>query len=414
MATDMELSQISQMLNWLDAERKKDKAMMATLDERIQGMTGLVEQQARRIQDLDTVLMAMRAQLAKVTQVDRVLEEFKTDIQSIIDRRDEERKKSEREAARLRAIEIQDLNRAISEVKKELPRVAKVEAEIPTRRAEEKRLGDTLKQVALQVDVAVKQLEERTRGIPYLEEGRRQDNKRILQLEGDRVELSKRVDAVSARQSVLEDALSKIPPKFDLLYERLNAQDKSIEEIRVAEFHHQQAMKAWDEEITKFRAQMADYGDVLARLREQAQINHKAAADLAAFQETLRQRVSEIAEVERLFEERVKRMLEQEQAEHEKRWQKFSMRAEERWQDHTRSHEELLGRIEEVEIAQQPVTGEIDQIRKKHEELVQRLVDFGMDLAETRRSTLPNVSVPPATSPEDGRGIPDYKPLKRQ
>jgi hypothetical protein len=37
-----------------------------------------------------------------------------------------------------------------------------------------------------------------------------------------------------------------------------------------------------------------------------------------------------------------------------------------------------------------------------------------MGLAETRRSTLPNVSVPPATSPEDGRGIPDYKPLKRQ
>jgi chromosome segregation ATPase len=414
MATEMELSQVSQMLSWLDAERKKDRAMMATLDERIQGVTGLVEQQARRIQELDTVLTAMRAQLATMTQVDRVLEEFKTDIQSIIERRDAERKKSEREAARLRAIEIQDLSRAIGEIKKELPRITKVEDEVPTRRAEEKRLGDTLKQVALQVDVAMKQLEERTRGIPYLEEGRRQDNKRILQLEGDRVESSKRVDAVAARQSVLEDALSKLPPKFDPLYERLNAQDKSIEEIRVAEFRHQQAMKAWDEEIVKFRAQMTDYGDVLARLREQAQINQKAAADLAAFQETLRQRVSEISEVERLFEERVKRTLEEEQAEHEKRWQKYSMRAEERWQDHARPHEELLDRIEEVEIAQQPVTGEIDQIRKQHEELVQHLVDFGMGLAETRRSTLPNVSVPPATSPEDGRGIPDYKPLKRQ
>ena len=413
MAMDMELTQVTQLLAWLEAERKKDKAMLATLEERIQGLVGETQQQARRIQELDTTLAATRAMLAKLTQVDRILDEYKAEIHALLERREEERKKGEREAARLRVIEIEELNRTIAEVKKELPRIGKVEDEMPTRRAEEKRLGDLTKQTTLQVDMALKQLEERTRGIPYLEEGRRQDNKRIVQLEGDTLGTSKRIEGMAAKLQLLEDGLSKIPTRIDPVYDRFAGQDKIIEEIRVLEFRRQQQMKAWEEELVRFRSQMTDYGDVLTRLREQAQINQKAATELTAFQETLRQRAAEIAEVERLFEDRVKRMLEEWQTEHEKRWQKFTTRMDERWQDHTRAHAEIAHRIEQLEAAQPPYKDAIEALRKKHEDLIHHLVEFGTSLAETRRSSLPNVSVPPASMPEDGRGIPDHKPRKR-
>lgn len=414
MATEMEMTQLAQIVSWLDAERKKDKLMLATLDERIQGLEGLVEQQTRRAQDLDATLTVMRATLAKLTQIDRVLEEFKADVRAMVDRREEEHKKSEREAARLRAIEIQDLNRTIGDIKKEIPRIAKVEEEMGTRRAEEKRLGDSFKQIALQVETATKQLEERTRGIPYLEEGRRQDNKRILQLEGDSIDQGKRIDHVTAKLSLLEDGLNKVAPKFDPLYARLSAQDKAIEEIRVNQFRQQQQMKAWEEELTKFRAQMSDYADIVARLREQSQVNQKALAELTAFQEALRQRTAEIGEVERLFEERIKRAMEHDQAEHEKRWQKHTTRMDERWQDHTRTHAQMDERVGQIDAAHEPLADEIDEVRKQQAALVQHLVELGMTLAETRRSSLPNVSVPPATSPEDGRGIPDSRPRKRK
>ena len=414
MATEMELTQITQMVTWLDAERKKDKAMLATLDERIQGLTDRVEGQARRSQDLEAALNATRTTLAKLTQVDRVLEEFKRDVQALIDRRDDERKKAEREAARLRALEIEDLNRAVAEIKKELPRVAKLEEEMTARRAEEKRLGDAFKHSALQVELATKQVEERTRGIPYLEEGRKQDNKRIVQLEGDSVDLHKRAETLSSKLSLLEDGLSKVPSKIDPLLERLSAQDKAVEEIRVGLFRQQQQMKAWEEELVKFRAQMSDYVDIVARLREQAQVNQKAMAELTAFQESLRQRAAEISEVERLFEERIKRILEQDQAEEEKRWQKYTTQIDERWHDHQRPHADIDNRLAHLEKDVPALAEAHDGLRGKHEDLVHRLVDFGTSLAESRRSTLPNVSVPPATSPEDGRGIPDPARSKRR
>lgn len=413
MAMEMELTQVSQLLTWLEAERKKDKAMLATLEERVQGLLGEVEQQTRRIQELDTTLAATKATLARLNQIDRILDEYKAETRALLDRRDEDRRKGEREATRLRAVEVEELNRAIAEVKKELPRIGRVEEEMGTRRAEEKRLGDQAKQTMLQVETAMKQLEERTRGIPYLEEGRRQDNKRIGQLEGETVEHSKRIEGNAAKLHFLEDALGKIPPKFDPLQQRLDAQDKTIEEVRVMEFRRQQQMKTWEEEVAKFRAQMTEYGDIVARLREQSQVNQKASAELAAFQETLRQRAAEIAEVERLFESRIKRTLEEAQAEDEKRWQKYVTRIDERWHDHDRLNAEQVGRVDKLETARDSIMVAVDELRKQHNELVHHLVEFGTSLAETRKSTLPNVSVPPATSPEDGRGIPETKPRKR-
>lgn len=414
MATEMELTQVSQMLAWLEVERKKDKAALATLEERLQGLLNESQQQARRIQELDATLASTKTLLARFTQVDRVLDEYKAEAKAVLDRRDEERKKAEREAARLRAVEIEEMNRAIAEIKKELPRLNRLDEEMSARRAEEKRLGDMARQVTLQVDSAMKQVEERTRGIPYLEEGRRQDTKRIAQLEADSLEHGKRLESLTARLQLLEEALGKTALKFDPVYERLGTQDKTIEEIRVLEFRRQQQMKAWEEELVKFRAQMTDYGDTMNRLREQAQTNQKAAADLAAFQETLRQRAAEIAEVERLFEERIKRLLEQSQAEDEKRWQRFTLRSDERWQDHDRQNDQHLRRTEALEAHNNPMQAAIDDLRRKHEELIHHLVEFGTSLAESRKSTLPNVSVPPASSPEDGRGIPDSNRRKRR
>jgi chromosome segregation ATPase len=413
MATELELTQVSQLLTWLETERKKDKAMLATLEERLQGLLTESQQQAKRLQELDSTLAATRTVVSKMTQIDRILDEYKIELNALLDRRDDDRKKSEREAARLRAVEVEELNRAVAEIKKELSRVNRVEEEMGTRRAEEKRLSDQAKQTTLQVDLATKQLEERTRGIPYLEEGRRQDNKRIAQLEADGIEHSKRIESLTAKQHLLEDALSKFPTKVDTVNERVSTQDKTIEEIRVMEFRRQQQMKSWEEELARFRAQMTDYGDMMSRLREQAQVNQKATADLAAFQETLRQRAAEIAEVERLFETRVKRTLEEDRAEDEKRWQKHLTRIDERWHDHDRLNAEQLNRIDKLETARDTTFDAIDELRKKLDDLIHRLVDFGTGLAETRKSTLPNVSVPPATSPEDGRGIPEHRPRKR-
>ena len=142
-----DLTQVTQMLNWLESERRKDKAALATLEQKANGLANELVEQSRRVQELQTALTATQIALSKLPQFERVLEQFKTDLIGEMDRRDDSQQKSVREADRLRKVEVESIGRAITEIRKELPRIKPLEDELPMRRAEERRLGEVLARV---------------------------------------------------------------------------------------------------------------------------------------------------------------------------------------------------------------------------------------------------------------------------
>ena len=403
---DLTLGQLAQQIKWMEDERRKDKAQVSTLQERLAGQAREIEELARRLQDTDADLKAAHGTLARMMNTDRVLEEFKADIVGMINRLDDERKKYERESERLRVLSVESLQRQITEVKVEIPRIGKVEEELPNRRAEEKRLGDLVQRLHPQIDAAVQLAEERTRGLPYLEEGRRQDVKRLLAVEQESVNGLKKIDLLTGRLQVLEDALGKISPRFEPLTIRLGEHDKQFDDLRAADFRLQQQAKSFEPMINQLREQVSDYTAILYKLREQALVNQRAEAQLNSFQETLRMRVAELSEVERLFEDRVKKQFEDFVAEFEKRWSKVDPRIEERWHEHDRIHHDQDERLEQVEAAPVPILEQVAALRAEQEKFVNAFVEAVTGLVRTEKSSLPNYPVSPAQMPEDGVGLP--------
>ena len=335
---ELETTQMTQLLKWLEEERRKDKTQIATLQERLAGQANEIAEQTRRLQDLDNSLKTLQIALSKAQQTDRVLEEFKADILALLDRREDDRKKGEREAERLRMLEAESLQRQLTEHKKELLRIGKLEGEMASRRAEEKRLGELIQRMQPQLDGVTQQIEERTRGVPYLEEGRRQDSRRLAAVEQEIVNQLKKIDALFGKLQVLEDNLSKTWSRFDPILAHLVVHDTALEDLRVGDFHVQQQVATFEADMAKFRSQIIDYNDIAAKLREQSQINIRAEAQLKELEELLRQRAAELAETERLLEERVKRQLDEHQAEAEKRWSKQLSKWDEHWHEHSRTH----------------------------------------------------------------------------
>jgi chromosome segregation ATPase len=403
---DLTLGQLEQQIKWMEDERRKDKAQVATLQERLTGQTREIGEMARRLQETDSALKATNATLARTLNTDRVLEEFKADIVAMIDRLDDERKKYEREADRIRILSIEPLQRQISEVKIEIPRIGKIEEELPNRRAEEKRLGELVQRLQPQIDAAVQLAEERTRGVPYLEEGRRQDVKRLLAVEQESVNQLKKIDLLAGRLPVLEDALGRIPPRFEPLLIRLSEHDKQLDELRAGDFRLQQQMKPFEPMISQLRDQVTDYTNVLYKLREQAMVNQRAEAELNSFQETLRMRVAELSEVERLFEDRVKKLFDDFLGEFEKRWSKVDPRIEEHWHEHERAHHAQDERLVRIEAAPRPILEQVAALRAEQEKFVKAFVEAVTGLVGSNKSSLPSYPVPPAQSPEDGMGLP--------
>jgi hypothetical protein len=113
-----------------------------------------------------------------------------------------------------------------------------------------------------------------------------------------------------------------------------------------------------------------------------------------------------MGEVERLFEDRVKRQFEEFLGEFEKRWAKVPIGLEERWHEHDRLHVEIGQRLEHIEDFPAPLAEKIAELRAEHEKMVQAFVTAVTTLIDTRQSTLPQVSVPPAHMPDDGVGLP--------
>jgi chromosome segregation ATPase len=402
---DLSLGQLAQQIKWMEDERRKDKAQIATLQEQLVGQAREITETARRLQELDSALKATQATLARLLNTDRVLEEFKADVVAMINRLDDDRKKSERETERIRNITSETLQRQINEIKIEIPRIGKIEDELPNRRAEEKRLAELVVRLQPQIDASVQLVEERTRGVPYLEEGRRQDLKRLLVVEQESTVHLKKLDVIAGKLQVLEDALGKIPPRFEPLAARLSDHDKQLDDLRSGDFRLQQQVKSFDSMLNQLRDQVIDYTSVLNKLREQALINQRAEAELNSFQETLRMRVAELSEVERLFEERVKKQTEDFLAEFEKRWGKLEPRIDEHWHEHERVHRAEEERVERLEGAPAPLQEQITLLRAEQDKFRQSFIDAVTSLVETK-SSLPQYPVPPAQSPDDGIGLP--------
>ncbi len=403
---DLELHQLAQQLKWMEDERRKDRAQIATLQEKIAGQTQVLDEVSRRLKDLDSLYKTAQATIARLQQPDKILEEFKTDLVAMITRQEEEYRKAQREGERLRILAVESLQRQITEAKLELPRIGKIEDELPNRRAEEKRLAEQLQRLLPQIDAVVQLTEERTRGVPYLEEGRRQDVKRLLAVEQESIAHLKKIDALAGRQQIVEEALSRIPPRFEPLSLRLAEHDKQLDDLRSGDFRLQQQVKAFETALTQVRDQVVDYTSVLNKLREQALVNQRAETEINNFQESLRLRVAELGEVERLFEERVKRQFEEFLAEFEKRWGKLEPRIEARWHEHEREHNAVDERLETVEAFPEPLNAKLEILRDEHEQMVQSFVNAATSLIDHNKSTLPNYPVPPAQMPEDGVGLP--------
>ncbi len=402
---DLNVGQLAQQIKWMEDERRKDKAQIATLQEQMAGQAREIAEAARRLQEMDNALKATQATVARLLNTDRVLDEFKADVVAMINRLDDDRKKSERETERIRNLTSETLQRQINEIKVEIPRIGKIEDELPSRRAEEKRLAELVQRLQPQIDASVQLVEERTRGVPYLEEGRRQDLKRLLAVEQEIITHLKKLDVLAGKLPLLEDALGKIPPRFEPITARLSDHDRQLNDLRSGDFRQQQQVKSFESMLSQLRDQVVDYTSVLNKLREQALINQRAEAELNSFQESLRMRVAELSEVERLFEERVKKQFEDFLAEFEKRWGKVDPRIEERWHEHERVHRAEAERVERLEGAPAPLQEQITVLRNDHDRFLQAFIEAVTGLVETK-SSLPQYPVPPAQVPEDGIGLP--------
>src|SRR5690606_892495 len=135
----MDIAQLAQMVNWLDEEHRRDRAEIARLQQRIEAQSADIIEQARRIQELEQRLAGTQAHLTKFGQIEHAIQNTKLELTTLVERIEESRVQGLREAERARLADREMLSREISEVRKELPRITRLEESIDIRAVEDNR-----------------------------------------------------------------------------------------------------------------------------------------------------------------------------------------------------------------------------------------------------------------------------------
>jgi hypothetical protein len=382
----MDLTQLSQMVTWLDEEHRRDREEIAMLDQRLQGMIIENQEQARRIQDLEGRLANTQVQLTRFTQMDQALQQLKNEVTVLMSKETEARLQTERENDRARAGERESMARAIAEIRKELPRFGRIDEELVTRRAEDQRLGEMILALRQSVNTVGKDLDERTRTLPYVIEQRAQDNKRIAAVQAETVELFKRTDTVPGKIAILEERiqrlerdLEKIKPVPDVLRRE---QQVFIEAQKLGEVERGRQMEQWAE---AFIEQKKAIESQIVRMREfgaQYEASQRALKSLEEFQGQILRDQKQVSELQRLAEERQRKELAVWQAENEQRWKKEVLRWDYATQEQQKVNVKITDRFPPIEKSVALLQRDLEALWKLQEVLgsqqmqsVQRLLD---------------------------------------
>ncbi len=72
----METSEVTQLLSWLDEERRRDKALLAELQKAVEQHDNLFSSTAEKTEELEGRLAQTKAELARMSRFDAALQQF--------------------------------------------------------------------------------------------------------------------------------------------------------------------------------------------------------------------------------------------------------------------------------------------------------------------------------------------------
>jgi hypothetical protein len=201
------------------------------------------------------------------------------------------------------------------------------------------------------------EVENKVRGIPFLEDGRQQDAKRIARLQQESLEALKRIEQQGSRLQMIEDVTQRQERdtgELKELFPQLRASQREFIEGQLLETEQvKRQMAEWIEKLEVQAKKMDEHSARMRELTETFREDRQVVNNVERFQEQIRREQTQVSELQRLSEERQKRQLEESQEETEKRWRKEILRWDHQWSEQDKKNQQnsllFLGLKERLE-----------------------------------------------------------------
>lgn len=387
----MEVDQILKQLEWLDGERRKDKDILAKQEERIISLEGNLPAVYQQIKDLNSELTRLSAVVGRMDHYDEVLLQQRVEVNRQFEEIDKQTKKREEEVEKIRRVEMRSVDTSIAEVRKEVEGIAGLRRGLQARVEEEIRLGRLIDELRVKIQDMQRNEEEYSRTYRLIEDGRRQDAKRLVDMQGEVAALRKRADEQRGQTELLNSSFRKVDGRLAELMtvetERRESQAAFLDKQALLQVEYERSWKEWQSRLDAIESKSSDVESHLTTLDE----THRSIKRLKDLTDELVQRVErrvgEITEVQRLTEERFRQDWVTFKADDQKRWTNYTLTQDEQRGEILRNFEKLIEQVAQLEDNVQEQKDAIEQMVEQNEKRLQGLLTLAHDwVAEYERT----------------------------
>ena len=332
---EIETDQIAKRLDWLDEERRKDRATIAALEQRLAAQDGNYNLLKEQLKELKVEVSRTATISARMDQYDGVLAQHRSEVARLIETGEKKRDKAEREADTRRRTEVDAVNKSLGELRKSLDVIPELKRGIQARVDAEARLARSITDFERKFDEVVHADDDIRRSTRILEENRKQDVKRMADLQGEVAAVRKRNEDQREKNDINADAFKHLDTRINELLatetERKQTQRAFIEQQSMAQVERDRAWKEIQTRFETYSQQTTTIDTQLNALETTHQAVKRSQETFADLNQRLERRVNEITEMQRLAEDHMRQ-----------EWVTFKADDQKRWTNYNLAHEELL------------------------------------------------------------------------
>ncbi len=376
---NMEFEEIIKRLEFLDKQQRQNKELLVKLDERLNSFDTTVTAVSKQVKTVAKQITDVSPTAKRIDQFEGMLTKQRAELLKMIEENEKARLKSEKESIKNTQAEFEEVNKAIHQVKTTLPpSITELKKELKDRGNELQRVLNNIADLKTRVDDSIRSNEDVVLSLKAMDEARKNDLKRIADLQGEIAALRKRIDEQREKTTIHSDSVRNLENRFSELLaseaERKQAQTAFLEQQSIAQIERDRAWKEWKASFEAFQKESSGIDSHIQALDEALRGAKKAQEIYLELNTKLERRINEVTEMQRLAEERLRQEWVSFKADDQKRWTGYSLSSEEAFRDirkDVQKYEERIASFDDVaQVLQDQMHQTTDATEKQLQELM--------------------------------------------
>lgn len=372
------IEQLEKRIEWLDGERRNDKTNLASLQNRLTILEGENLNLRKQIKELEVLINRNTNQISSMDKYDNRIDRLNIDLSKQIREVNERADNNLTEAQKRNKIEIDSTKKTIAELYPLTEMFDPIRADISSLKMEDTRLARLNEELKVKILEVGRFDEDYRRSLHLLEEGRRQEAKRLTDLQGEVASVRKRLEETRARFDSFTDSFRTFDTRIAELQsnekDRRESQSQFIDRVNNSLVEKDKIFVNWEKrfaEIDQFNANLGTQIETLENIRLSVSKAIQSAEDVT---QRFERRINEITELQRLNDDRYRQEWNTFKSDDVKRWTNYMLAQEEQNRETTQQYAEFDRQLQEVDDLTAMLRDQLDNLSRETVRHVQTIL----------------------------------------